>query len=132
MKKCNKCGIEKELSEFHERRKKCKDCKNEEQRRIKIDHPERYAKYQKRASWYKKQKLYGLNQEQYENMVKDQNNSCAICLNKFKDKRGKHVDHSHKTDKVRGILCNSCNLALGKFKDSPDYLKSAILYLRRK
>lgn len=39
------------------------------------------------------------------------------------------VDHCHKTNKVRGILCNHCNLALGHFKDDTDLLEYARIYL---
>lgn len=51
---------------------------------------------------------------------------CAIC-NTTTDKLV--VDHCHKTNKVRGVLCNSCNLGLGKFKDSVKLLEAATLYL---
>ncbi len=39
------------------------------------------------------------------------------------------VDHDHETNKVRGLLCNSCNKALGLFKDNPNILNQAINYL---
>jgi hypothetical protein len=51
---------------------------------------------------------------------------CAIC-NVATDKLV--VDHCHKTNKVRGVLCSSCNLGLGKFKDSLELLEAAMLYL---
>ena len=39
------------------------------------------------------------------------------------------IDHDHSTKAVRGILCLSCNLGLGSFKDDPEKLKMAIKYL---
>jgi len=41
------------------------------------------------------------------------------------------VDHDHKTNKIRGLLCQFCNTALGKFLDDVEILKKAILYLER-
>lgn len=40
------------------------------------------------------------------------------------------VDHDHITGKIRGLLCNSCNVGLGCFEDSIEYLESAIEYLK--
>ena len=40
-----------------------------------------------------------------------------------------HIDHNHKTNKIRGILCGNCNMGLGHFKDNLDVLKNAIKYL---
>ncbi len=42
------------------------------------------------------------------------------------------VDHCHKTGKIRGLLCASCNGGLGLFKDNPQALANAILYLKAK
>jgi hypothetical protein len=40
------------------------------------------------------------------------------------------VDHNHTTGKVRGLLCSSCNGALGLFKDNPEVVAAALLYLK--
>jgi Recombination endonuclease VII len=55
--------------------------------------------------------------------------SCQNCGTGFKSTQDKHVDHCHKTNKVRGILCNGCNIGLGSFKDDINLLKNAIKYL---
>lgn len=75
---------------------------------------------------------HGLTKEQYELMIKDQNNSCAICNTKESGGRGRwHVDHCHSSGKVRGLLCKSCNLFLGLAKDNINILTEAISYLRK-
>ncbi|WP_405446330.1 endonuclease domain-containing protein [Streptomyces achromogenes] len=40
-----------------------------------------------------------------------------------------HVDHCHETGRVRGVLCFSCNAALGQFKDQPDVMRRAAAYV---
>lgn len=70
---------------------------------------------------------YNLTPEDIMEMLRKQNNKCAIC-NKFLSYYV--IDHNHKTGKVRGLLCCSCNTAIGKFKDSISQLQKAIKYLR--
>jgi len=70
---------------------------------------------------------YGLSQEEYSAMLKAQNNCCAICVSLFQS--SPTIDHDHKTEKVRGLLCMNCNLGLGHFRDEPLYIASAIRYL---
>lgn len=69
-------------------------------------------------------------------VASSQNNKCAICSEDipidYQSRTGGRfvIDHNHKTGKVRGILCNSCNIALGHFKDNTGLLYTAIKYLR--
>lgn len=73
---------------------------------------------------------YGIGLDQYNDMLKQQNECCKIC-NQHKDlfDRALAVDHCHATGKVRGLLCKNCNMMLGKAKERIDVLKAAIKYL---
>lgn len=73
---------------------------------------------------------FGITVEQYETMFLNQNGRCAIC-GREPDLQRLHVDHDHKTGRVRGLLCMTCNTALGKFSDDPELLRKAIEYLER-
>lgn len=53
------------------------------------------------------QRKYGITIEQYDSMLASQNNKCALCNEQFV--KPPHVDHCHKTLRVRGLLCNYCN-----------------------
>ena len=77
-----------------------------------------------------KLKKFGINVNQYELMLKEQNGKCYIC--NLEDKSGAlAVDHCHDTGNVRGLLCRSCNNGLGRFKDDVNLLERAIVYLNR-
>ena len=91
----------------------------------------------KNADYYKNYNLqikYGITLEDFYKILAVQNYSCAICGTHSPGGRNNtfHVDHDHDTGEVRGLLCHHCNTALGKFKDDPEILKSAILYLEKK
>ena len=86
--------------------------------------------------------FYGLSLDEYERMLAAQNGVCAICgkppLKTSVQNMSLHVDHDHAaTDaaagngqmKIRGLLCNKCNVGLGSFYDNPAFLLSAISYL---
>lgn len=86
-------------------------------------------KQQRRNSVLKKN--YGITLADYNKMLGSQSGRCAICGTCDPKGRGAfHVDHCHKTTKVRGLLCSSCNTALGHFKDDPQTLERAVKYLR--
>lgn len=74
---------------------------------------------------------YGISLEEYNQMFLEQNGCCKICKrHQTEFKRRLHVDHSHATNEVRGLLCHNCNLALGRFMDNKDIIKAALEYLK--
>lgn len=75
---------------------------------------------------------YGITHEQFDALWEQQDGKCAICANPFESISEASVDHSHTTDAIRGLLCNSCNNGLGRFKDNIEYLQAAIKYLSDK
>ena len=76
---------------------------------------------------------YNISVDDYNKMLEEQNHCCKICgehsSNNTKNKL--YVDHSHKTGKVRGLLCNKCNTALGLLGDSIDVLSNSTSYLKQ-
>jgi hypothetical protein len=95
---------------------------------ISLNTTEHYRKRKKRSDL---RKTFGINADQYNTMLEEQGHACAICGEKDICNRGLAVDHCHTTNRVRGLLCTNCNMALGKFQDNTDYLKKAIEYLER-
>jgi hypothetical protein len=72
---------------------------------------------------------YGMTAEDFRKLKKLQRNRCRICKKKFGGKVMMHIDHDHKTGKVRGLLCRHCNIGLGMFFDRPELLRVAADYL---
>jgi hypothetical protein len=75
---------------------------------------------------------YGITLDEYEAMVQSQDGKCAICgrVPEGKHNQGSlHVDHDHRTKKVRGLLCSHCNRGLGFLGDSVETLLRAAEYL---
>lgn len=73
----------------------------------------------------------GLTKTQYESMLVEQGGCCALCGARTPGKVKKHfcIDHDHATDRVRGLLCDACNRALGLFKDNSEILRRAAAYI---
>lgn len=78
----------------------------------------------------RRRREYGLNRDEYEQMLAAQGGVCAICGGAPK-KKSLAVDHVHSSGKVRALLCHRCNTALGLFGEDTDRLMSAINYLKR-
>ncbi|WSW95722.1 endonuclease VII domain-containing protein [Streptomyces sp. NBC_00989] len=76
-----------------------------------------------RISYLKRK--YGLAPAELDALIAEQLGICCICLTA----PAEHVDHCHETGRVRGVLCFSCNAALGQFKDRPDVIRRAATYL---
>lgn len=76
-------------------------------------------------------KLYNLTFDQYVKMLSDQEYKCAICKTELFAGKDTHVDHSHSTGKVREILCQNCNKALGLVNDNVSILEGMIKYLKK-
>ncbi len=72
---------------------------------------------------------YDLTVDEYTDMLRTQHGVCAICGDPPPENRNLHVDHDHKTGKVRALLCTRCNAGLGMFRDEPMLLARAIAYL---
>lgn len=137
---CPKCDKVKSVDDFEYLkswgfRKLCRECY--------LDSLEGYAQRQRdymNSSYdselkreYNFKKKYGITLDQYYDKFDQQGGTCAIC-GRTPEKSKHHVlyvDHDHKTGKFRGLLCNVCNLALGKFNDDVITLLSAIEYLRK-
>lgn len=70
---------------------------------------------------------FGITPEQYEEMARSQDNRCALCPNTHTELHRLSVDHDHKTGKVRGLLCGTCNRKLGVYETNKqkfeEYLK---------
>lgn len=86
--------------------------------------------YMSRPSAHRKAK-YGLSGVEFNRMLWAQDYRCAICDDTFDDERYPCVDHCHATGKVRSLLCNGCNAAIGFLKDDPDRCTAAAKYLIR-
>jgi|SRR5712671_2041930 len=71
---------------------------------------------------------YGITREDFLRILKDQGEMCLICETKTSGGRNWHMDHCHKTGKLRSILCNSCNPHLGWYEKNAvkvhEYLKA--------
>ena len=71
---------------------------------------------------------YGITLEDYQNLLKEQDNKCAICR---RDEIQFCIDHDHITGKTRGLLCHACNRAIGLLKENEQILINAINYVNR-
>jgi hypothetical protein len=87
-------------------------------------------KYTQGGIWYHRVQSYGVTQEQFYIILKNQNGCCALCADHLGDLYSRiHIDHDHKTGRVRGLLCARCNNGLGNFRDNADVLRRAADYV---
>lgn len=75
-------------------------------------------------------KVFGITIEDYDALLSTQNGVCAICKAVQNNGIRLAVDHSHKTKKVRGLLCMECNRAVGLLKDNSKIAQQVVNYLK--
>ena len=123
---------------------KVKEIQKRSSERIKDD-PERLGKLRNWQQRYRdqnrralsdgeRQRRFGITPERYSELLKLQNGTCAICkqpetATRLGKVKALAVDHCHQSGAVRGLLCADCNMGIGKLKDDPLVLQSAIQYL---
>jgi hypothetical protein len=136
MRTCNVCGESKALTEYYVNNKgnlhgKCKKCYVKKQQ-------ETYDPVKKRNENLKR--CYGITLDEYNNLLNNQNGKCATCGTTKpggrKSGRGGGtnvfvVDHCHNTGAVRGLLCHSCNRAMGLLGDNTHIIEEMIKYLQK-
>lgn len=104
LKTCNTCKAEKPRTDFHTRSAQCKVCVSASNKVKYYAEPGFW-----RDSWYRK--TYGITLDDYNARLTAQGNVCAICSSS-QAARNFDVDHDHKTGRVRGLLCQTCNSRL--------------------
>lgn len=141
MKICSICKKEKELEAFYKKSSnsdglncRCKECVN-----LQLKH--RYASNQNHRINSKNRSLrrkYGISIEEYEFLAKAQNYRCKSCGEQETSPNSHKtgicalaVDHDHKTNQKRGLLCGKCNKALGLLDDSPKKIQALLEYLSK-
>lgn len=138
MKKCPKCGEVKEDSCFYIQKSGrhagkltswCKQCCSRQsseysrnnKKKVLEEHKKWVNKNKDKVAFAKAKSAYGITEQEYKNLKR----ISQICGSKDK----LVIDHSHKTGKIRGMLCQSCNKGLGFFKDNPALLERASDYV---
>lgn len=144
MKTCRICKVEKPYSLFYKQARnsdgyktECKACAYEQHKTYRDNggrQVERASALRRKQTNPDKEKnrhyliRYGITSEQYNEMLSLQNGLCALCKQKeyvrSTDGTGSSkrlaVDHDHNTGKIRGLLCHSCNVALGQYEKWKD------------
>ena len=87
------------------------------------------VKRRERDAYYRRK--HGISVDEADAILDAQGHRCAICKRKAPERLASmHLDHDHKTGKIRGFLCIDCNHGIGKLKDDPELLLRALVYLR--
>jgi hypothetical protein len=144
-KTCPRCQQLKPMTEYSKGKsstgyqtycKPCMSARHDEYRRknlakIAEKQRERYAKNTERYKDYDRKARYGLAAGEFAKLLELQKGRCLICKTDTPGGKGNSfvVDHCHSSEKVRGLLCCSCNMGLGQFKHNVELLQSAINYL---
>lgn len=144
---CRKCHETKPIADFGHHKPgypewRCKTCKAAHAREYRKKNADRKKEvdrlhYQNNKERHRETymiRTYGIDPDQYEQMVRAQEGKCLIC-DKVPRGTGRtsklYIDHDHVTGEIRGLLCSRCNSAIGLLDDTPEHLERAIRYLTR-
>ena len=134
--RCKECDRKSKNEHYKNNKEKCKLNTN----KWKKNNKDSVTKHRKKSDIKKR---FGLTLEEYAiiylRLWEEQKGCCAICglqatsycKMSSVDKTTLHLDHCHKTGKIRGLLCFKCNSALGYFGDNANNLYSAYTYLNK-
>jgi hypothetical protein len=141
---CSRCGKELSESNWPQSLRKlhlhwCLDCKRKAGReasgRYYHNHPEKVKEQNRRYEAEHKERMielrrlgqlrrkYGITSEEFNSLASKQNGACAVCKTSFRVTKP-NVDHDHVTGRVRGLLCDGCNWAVGAFESRRDGILS--------
>lgn len=90
-----------------------------------------YVKNKEIKKWQVIFRKYKITKQDFDLIFETQQKRCAICGTSDFSQWILNIDHDHNTGKVRGILCNKCNLGLGSFDDNEWLMLNAIKYLKQ-
>lgn len=132
-KRCGMCLAVKKLKEFYRSGNSyhsyCKAC-NSEWRKSRYDSDKTRDRYLRAT--------YNITLEEYNILFFQQGGLCAVCSQPetvidpyTKQVKYLAVDHNHKTDKVRQLLCSDCNTLLGVLEKDPNRVKLLVKYLKK-
>lgn len=113
----------------------CKRCQLNSTKRWRRENRPRLRTYAINRYHEKREDLkrnYGIDKSDYDDILTKQGGRCAICRSSSpgrKSARNFCVDHDHETQRVRGLLCNDCNVGISRLKEDPAVLLNAIEYL---
>lgn len=157
IKTCTKCKQNKSLNEFCKDKSRkdkryciCRSCtkkyRQENKKRASVYRKKYYQENKEKCAAFSKKyylvhkkqsaehtrinnlKKYGLTLKQYDEMFEKQSGNCIICgLPELM--RRLSVDHDHETGKIRALLCERCNLLLGRVESNPELVIKMLEYL---
>lgn len=72
---------------------------------------------------------YGMSTADWDTLYASQGGRCAICRRPEEESGRLHVDHCHGSGAIRGLLCHSCNTAIGHLREDPEIIRAAVAYV---
>jgi hypothetical protein len=124
---CTRCKLLKPTSDFNRGplavgfSTLCRACNKLKMRAWRRRYPANYRRAHLRRT-------FGIDIGHYDTMLRAQGGVCGIC---HCPPNGKpfHVDHEHTSNRIRGLLCDNCNMAIGLLQDDPEITRRAAAYM---